>query len=323
MVLLLLLLGVALCEMEASSCPTIIYKKLGDTVELHSCSPSEGVISAKWKHGNEPLANLHQSATEPLQFKGRVQMNPQNFSLTVRNLKPEDSGVYSFVSGDEKSQRNTVFVTLKVLEPIASKPFLHVNTTWHSMTGSCAVFLDCRAANNVNVTHKWRVRNQTFIGSTLQYNTQPKAGVTKFTCTISNNISETSASETVTCSNTSSLPQLHSETTAFILSGAVGAGLFLTVLVCALVVYRCKRKPAGNLADDLTVYDDVSDVEVRDVKKPRAMSCQKYETVGHVNLPKAETVYDTIRLSHMTRGGTTLYQEVSEREPKQEPDTSV
>ena len=47
-------------------------------------------------------------------MKGRVDLNPTNYSLTVRGLTPQDSGVFSFASEVQEKHRPTVFITLQV-----------------------------------------------------------------------------------------------------------------------------------------------------------------------------------------------------------------
>ncbi|KAL7375544.1 hypothetical protein ABVT39_019259 [Epinephelus coioides] len=200
------LLWLFLHDVEASSCQRVIHKKVGDTVELSSCLPTEGVIMAHWKYGSSLIAQKDGKYDENPQFKGRLDFNPTNFSLTVRELTLQDSGVYHFVSAVTGKQRGTVTITLQVHEPITKEPDVFFNSTWHPSNESCTALLKCSAPTESNVTYNWTVGNQTITGSSLDYSMRPQDGETKFTCTISNIVSEMSASRTESCSNSTADP---------------------------------------------------------------------------------------------------------------------
>uniref|UniRef100_A0A3B4WYP5 Ig-like domain-containing protein n=1 Tax=Seriola lalandi dorsalis TaxID=1841481 RepID=A0A3B4WYP5_SERLL len=186
----------------ASNCPRIIHKQVGDTVELPSCLPTEGVTTAIWKYGDKRLADMEQSLTT--QSTDRIYLNNTTCSLTVRRLIAQDSGNYSFLSEAKDVQRDTVIITLHVHEPITT-PVLTANTTSHAFNGSCTVFLRCTSDGQVN--YNWTVKDRTHRGSSTQhYTIRPQDGETTFTCTVWNVVSEQSASTTVTCSNDTSDP---------------------------------------------------------------------------------------------------------------------
>lgn len=99
-------------DADASGCQRVIHKKVGDTVELSSCSQTEGVTMANWKYGGTIIADKDYNISAK-QFKERLHLNPRNLSLTVRRLKLRDSGNFSFTSAGQ-IQRETVTVTLQV-----------------------------------------------------------------------------------------------------------------------------------------------------------------------------------------------------------------
>ncbi|XP_070786258.1 SLAM family member 8-like [Enoplosus armatus] len=197
----LLLFGVFLHDVEASSCQRVIHKKAGDSVELSSCLPAEGVSFARWKYGGSVIADKDEGVPEYYHFKGRLDLNPTNLSLTVRRLTLQDSGDFSFISEVNDRQRETVTITLQVHEPITEQPVLTDNSTWHALNESCTVLLECSATSDSNVVYNWTVRNQTTSGSRLQYIIRAADGDTRFTCTIYNLVSEKSATKSVKCSN--------------------------------------------------------------------------------------------------------------------------
>ncbi|XP_051257768.1 signaling lymphocytic activation molecule-like [Dicentrarchus labrax] len=227
---LLLLLGAPLHDVEASSCQrVIIHKKVGDTVEFSSCLPTEGVTSANWKYGGLDITNNDKIYPQN-QFQGRLELNPTNFSLTVRRLTLQDSGDFSFLSEvDDKDQRPTVVITLQVHDLITKQPILTINSTWHTLTNSCTVFLECKATSDSSANYNWTVRNQTLSGPRLQYTIRAQDGDTKFTCTSYNIVSEKSASKIVNCSNNLQEPVSSSSTIVPLIIGPV-IGILLIIL---------------------------------------------------------------------------------------------
>ncbi|XP_030287744.1 signaling lymphocytic activation molecule-like isoform X2 [Sparus aurata] len=306
-----LLLGVFIQDVEASSCQRVIHKKVGDTVELPSCLPTEGVTVPQWKYGGILIADKDKHIHEN-QFKDRLELNSMNFSLTVKQLTLKDSGNYSFLSEENDTQRTTVIISLQVHEPITKQPTVNYNSTWHTSNESCTVFLECRAASDSGVDYKWTVRNQTRSGSRLQYIISAQDGDTDFTCTIYNLVTEMSVSKTVTCSN-------HTQDfltfgTILILSVVGGGCLIMVIIVIVVCVCYCKQRQSGSDANELTVYADISEVAIND--EPTSKPCSVYETIDnrgtpHPVTPGPQTVYDKIQLSRVRKASVSPYQEIS------------
>ena len=86
-------------------------------MELPSCLPTDRatdrVTMAIWKYGEKKLTDKNKIFHEN-QFKGRLELNHQNFSLTVKRLTLQDSGNFSFVSDVNDKQRETVIIFLQV-----------------------------------------------------------------------------------------------------------------------------------------------------------------------------------------------------------------
>ncbi|XP_026209186.1 uncharacterized protein LOC113157776 [Anabas testudineus] len=188
-------------DVEASTCPSsssIIHKKVGDTVKLSSCLPTEGVTLATWKHRDTEVADKDLGVTTA--FKDRFDLNRTDFSLTVNRLTLQDSGNFSFISDVNDKQRPTVVITLQVHEPITKEPDVTVNSTWDDSNKSCTVLVECRSTSD-SVTYSWSVKNKTQSGSRLKVDIRPEDGETTVTCTISDHVSKKSASKPVKCSN--------------------------------------------------------------------------------------------------------------------------
>ncbi|TDG99649.1 hypothetical protein EPR50_G00195940 [Perca flavescens] len=162
------------------------------------------------------------------------------------------------------------------------------------------------------MTYTWAVRNQTIEGPRLEYTIKPQDEDTKFTCTISNEVSKMSATETKMCRNiTSDAPEIGPN--SIILLSVTGVGCVLIVVIVGVTVCVCHRKQKQEVADsnDLTVYADISEVAIEDgTMKP----CTLYETIDpRINTvtPGPQTVYDKIQVSRMRKASVSPYQEIS------------
>ncbi|XP_041634943.1 obscurin-like, partial [Cheilinus undulatus] len=126
-------------------------------------------------------------------FKGRLEFDRTNFSLTIKELTQQDSGEFIF-SSYGKTQRPAVNIALK--------PDMTSNSTWNPSTNSCTVSLECSSDSHSDISYSWTVEGKTSRGSRLQYIIRTQDEGTEFTCTIYNPISEMSTSKTVKCSDT-------------------------------------------------------------------------------------------------------------------------
>lgn len=308
------LLGACLGDVEASSCSGVIHKKAGDTVELSSCLPADGVTYSLWRYKSPSKGDKDKPVTEIHQFEGRLAINPINFSLTLRKLTLQDSGNFIFLSEVNDFQRETVTITLQVHELITKQPVLTSNSTWLILNESCTVWLECSAAINSNVSYNWTVNNKTISGSRLQYFIRPQDGDTEFTCTIYNFVSNMSAFTTVKCSNETQEPSPGSQ---FILLSAVGGGCLLIVIVLGTVVGVCycrRTQPAGSDSNELTVYADITEVAAECQTLSPMKPSSIYEAIEervHPVTPGPQTVYDKIQLSRVRKQSVSPYQDVS------------
>ncbi|KAM7377135.1 hypothetical protein PAMA_013761 [Pampus argenteus] len=249
------LLWICLHDVAASSCERTVYKSVGDTVELSSCLPTEGVNSASWKYKNIIVAGIDEGLNENSQFGGRIYLNPTNYSLILRNLTPRDSGDFSFISEANDKQRKTININLQVKEIITNEPTLTVYPTWHASNESCTFELNCSTNSYRNVSFNWIVGNQTFSGSRQQVITRPKEGNIKFTCTIFNSFSNKSASKTVKCSNnTSADPENNESRLVLYVSVSAGGCLMIVIIISIIVCVSSKRRRTGKLLIVIYIY---------------------------------------------------------------------
>ncbi|CAI5682888.1 unnamed protein product [Oreochromis niloticus] len=231
---IVLLLWVCLHYVEASSGKRVIHKNVGDTVELSSGLPTEGVTAATWRYGGISVADKDVGLSKDSPFKNRSELNPEDFTLTVRKLTLQDSGDFTFVSEVNDKQRPSITITLQVHEPITKQPFIKINSTWISSSESCKVLLECSTTGDVS--YKWTVGKQTLTGPRQQYIIREQDGETNVTCTVSNHVSEKSAFQPVKCSKDHS----HRKETECSSSSSLLmfiAGLFKGVLITVLFLF--------------------------------------------------------------------------------------
>ncbi|XP_039897074.1 uncharacterized protein LOC120739379 isoform X2 [Simochromis diagramma] len=229
---IVLLLWVCLYYVEASSGKHVIHKNVGDTVELSSGLPTEGVTAATWKYGGITAADKDVGVFEKSPFKDRSELNLTDFTLTVRKLTLQDSGDFIFVSEVNDKQRPSVIITLQVHEPIA-KPDIKINSTRISSNESCKVLLECSTTGDVS--YKWTVGKQTLTGPRQQYIIREQDGETNVTCTVSSYVSEKSAFQTVKCSKDTDTNKTECSSSSSLLMFI--AGLFTGVLITLLFLF--------------------------------------------------------------------------------------
>uniref|UniRef100_A0A668UXC6 Ig-like domain-containing protein n=1 Tax=Oreochromis aureus TaxID=47969 RepID=A0A668UXC6_OREAU len=241
MKIILSCLSVCFSDVETSSGKRVIHKEVGDTVELSSGLPTEGVTVAMWKYGKISVADKDVGVFEKSPFKDRSELNPEDFTLTVRKLTLQDSGDFIFVSEVNDEQRPSVIINLQVHEPITKKPVIKINSTWISSNESCKVLLECSATGNVS--YKWTVGKQTLTGPRQQYIIREQDGETNVTCTVSNHVSEKSAFQTVKCSKST---QQEPEKYLILFLGVAGGCLILVIISSAAVgVCLCNKRHPG------------------------------------------------------------------------------
>ncbi|XP_019713819.1 uncharacterized protein LOC109508342 isoform X2 [Hippocampus comes] len=189
---------------EVPGCQRVLDRRAGDAVELPSCLPGRDVTFARWLYGGRTVASAddEDGARGSGRFAGRLRLDLRNFSLTLGSVTPGDSGVYSFVSAVNDSQRETVEVTLRVHEAIVAEPVVTVNASRRAGNRSCSVLLRCSAsAGGGPVEYEWRVGNRSLSGAWRRLSVSPRGAAAEVTCTVFNAVSAKSVSASVSCAN--------------------------------------------------------------------------------------------------------------------------
>lgn len=93
--------------MDTSDCQKEFHKYVGDSVEFFPCSPTKNLTYARWDFGE---IYVECTDNEPLpQNVTKMSCNQTTFSLTVRELTPENSGGFIFISDvNGKTQPNEI-----------------------------------------------------------------------------------------------------------------------------------------------------------------------------------------------------------------------
>ncbi|CAI5682889.1 unnamed protein product [Oreochromis niloticus] len=268
-------------DVEASSGKRVIHKKVGDTVELSSGLPTEGVTMAIWKCGGMTVADKDVGFSKHSPFKDRSQLNAEDFTLTVRKLTLQDSGDFIFVSAINDKQRKSVIITLQVYEPITKQPLLKIlNFSREASNKFCTVLLECSSTGNV--TFNWTVGSQTQTGPRLHHIMKEEDGEITFTCTVSNHVSEKSAFETIKCSkdndSSSSSPV------------NVIVGLFTGVLITLLLVFLLRYMKSKDFCKRVTGSERINQDESQE---------HVYSSLSHGDA----CVYETVRTSGDAKPG--------------------
>ncbi|XP_048826899.1 uncharacterized protein LOC125704837 [Brienomyrus brachyistius] len=177
---------------------------MGGTVELPSALGSlnvEDCLLLRWIFNGSNIAERvrgKNAAYNHPQFQGRLQLSP-DFSLTVRELRLEDSGEYQRVGMKKDGlQIPTYTIQLQVYEPITSV-WIQPEYTWDPENHTCAVHLVCNSSGGLRPSYTWRMRDQTESSSRLHFFLSPGEGNVTITCTAVHAASQMSRSHTVKC----------------------------------------------------------------------------------------------------------------------------
>lgn len=98
--------------MDTYDCQKEFHKYVGDSVEFFPCSPTKNLTYARWDFGE---IYVECTDNEPLpQNVTKMSCNQTTFSLTVRELTPENSVDFIFISDVNGKPQPNVIKHLKV-----------------------------------------------------------------------------------------------------------------------------------------------------------------------------------------------------------------
>ncbi|KAK3545693.1 hypothetical protein QTP70_011250 [Hemibagrus guttatus] len=226
-----------LCAVSADT-NTEKVLKVGSSLDLTVTYPKNSVSFVQWNFNGKTFADYTPSRNYTLrgsQFSGRLKGVLDLIGVTLQDLQPQDSGTFSIVALGV-TQYPTQIIKVYIQSPIR---VVQIERTqrWLLSTNSCEVDMKCAAHGAENVSYLWsgyKIAN----GAQLQFNLSPAEGAITLNCTAANNISSSSATETLSCSTEPPeteipLPVLK------LTSSLVAASPYL--LVTIILVIKCYR----------------------------------------------------------------------------------
>ncbi|XP_039598314.1 CD48 antigen-like, partial [Polypterus senegalus] len=121
------------------------------------------IESVTWKRDGNTIVMSTQKDPTPA-WKNRVQLNSNDWSLTIHKLRLEDSGEYQQVVSTSRSQLPTYCVTLQVYETIKDI-VISINRSEASGNNTCNITLLCITNIHNQVNYSW-IRPESFNGDT-------------------------------------------------------------------------------------------------------------------------------------------------------------
>ncbi|XP_062849692.1 uncharacterized protein LOC134311970 [Trichomycterus rosablanca] len=235
-----MLLG--LCEVVAGERETV-YRATGSFLNLSLNHSKQSVSWVDWEYNQKTFykySSPNYSVVER-KFSGRVKENQIQIGVTVQDLKPSDSGLFTIVAeakGPAKqlpTQEFEVFVQDSITSVKIEK-----NQTWLVFTNSCMISVSCEALGAESVSYRWSGYKDDD-GAQLNFSLSPAEEEVTLNCTAANKVSTSSATERLTCTQLiHTEPDRRIET--WIAAAAGGGAAALTLLIIALCCWRKFRK---------------------------------------------------------------------------------
>ncbi|XP_016360664.1 uncharacterized protein LOC107702767 [Sinocyclocheilus anshuiensis] len=318
------ILGVLLVFLLQGSCvdpdAEVVHKAVGDSLELIADYPKDD-LEVQWKYYDTTFAEYRKDDFQKVKselFYERLKMNKHNISVTVADLKLQDSGSFSIVAEGKSIQYNTTFIVLHVHDLIRD---VQINVSRLQSENICMFHLRCLASGgDLNPSYSWSGLQIQTQGSHLNISLRP-AETTTLTCTANNTFSVKYATKTVVCtdkpdnssiSSNAGFPQKY-------LLIAVGVGIIVVVIFSGTlaVCCRCRNiKGQGESEAGITVYEDVNaDATAKKRSESVVNGMSIYETVDGTKLSQnlPQTLYDKINYQRhpaVSASTSSPYQEV-------------
>uniref|UniRef100_A0A673H681 Ig-like domain-containing protein n=1 Tax=Sinocyclocheilus rhinocerous TaxID=307959 RepID=A0A673H681_9TELE len=220
-----------------------VHKAVGDSLELIADYPKKD-LEVQWKYNLIIFAEYQNDNFQKVKsesFNDRLKMNKDTISVTVTDLKLQDSGRFFIVAVGKSEQYDTKGFVLHVHELIREVK-IEYNYFWLQSKNICMFHLRCLASGDPNPSYSW-ISHQTQ-GSQLNISLGLAENAI-LNCTASNTVSVKYTTETVVCTEKSD-----NSTTSGIeyLLIAVGVGIVAVIIFSGTVAVCCRwRKNKGVL----------------------------------------------------------------------------
>ncbi|XP_021470625.2 signaling lymphocytic activation molecule isoform X1 [Oncorhynchus mykiss] len=271
--------------------PKDLYGLRGGLVCLAVSEPPQEPGRQSWKVNSTIIVSDRKVSPK---YQEKVEYNPLNYSLCIKNLSEKDRGTY-IATYEKNWEELTTTYRLTVQEPISMVVIQKEITLLANQ--SCSVWLMCNVSVCSNISYTWERGKETYRDDQqIHFSLSPADGDISVTCTASNTVSEKSASTTVKCSNDTTIPGL---------VWCIICIVVVLTLIVAVAVYCCRgsRNTDTVHQNDKTIYADVMGSTIN--KDTRGT----VDDLAEPRLNKPQTLYDEIKVG-CPKAPSSAYQEV-------------
>ncbi|XDV19231.1 hypothetical protein PO909_024743, partial [Leuciscus waleckii] len=192
-VLLLFLLQVSRADPDVQ-----VHKAVGDSLDLIANYSKEG-LAVQWEYNENTFAEYENDQIKlvkrPL-FHERLKMNKDNISITIEDLKLQDSGSFSIFAENKAGQLPTKVIVLHAHDLIRDVQ-IELSDSWLESRNMCVFHLRCLASGDPNPSYSWS-GDLVETGQYQNISLRPAESAT-LTCTANNTVSIKHTIQTVEC----------------------------------------------------------------------------------------------------------------------------
>ncbi|KAF4088904.1 hypothetical protein AMELA_G00060050, partial [Ameiurus melas] len=184
--------------------------KAGSSLDLPVQYPIESVLLVQWIFNGKTFAEYSTDQNYTLwqsQFNGRLKEDDDRVGVTVQDLQPQDSGTFLVTGEGTETQLPTQIFKVNIQSAITDVK-IEKTQSWRLSTKSCNVDVKCAALGAESVSYLWS-GYKTGSGAQLQFSLSPAEGAVTLNCIASNNVSSSSATETLSCDQTKTSTYSH------------------------------------------------------------------------------------------------------------------
>ncbi|XP_077083290.1 CD48 antigen-like [Siphateles boraxobius] len=196
-VLLLFLLQVSRADAEVQ-----VHKAVGDSLDLIAIYSKEN-LEVTWRYNGNEFVEYDKDQIKrvnPSLFLNRLKMYKNNISITIEDLKLQDSGIFSIFATRRSDQLPSKVIVLQVHEPIRDVQ-IEFNNSWLESKNICEIHLRCLASGDLNPSYSWS-GDPVKTGQNQTIELRPAESAT-VSCTASNTVSTKHTVKTVMCTGKS------------------------------------------------------------------------------------------------------------------------
>ncbi|XP_056104346.1 uncharacterized protein LOC130083360 [Rhinichthys klamathensis goyatoka] len=182
-----------------------VHKAVGDSLDLIADYPKEG-LEVQWKYNGNVFAEYDKDQikqierADPPLFLERLKMYKDNISITILDLKLQDSGSFSIVAEAKSGPLPTKVFELHVHDLIRDVQ-IEVDDSWLESKNICVFHLRCLASGDLSPSYSWS-GDPVQTGQNRSISLRPAESAT-VSCTANNTVSIKRTNRTVVCTGKS------------------------------------------------------------------------------------------------------------------------